>query len=88
MKYFVFSVYDSVANVYAPPFYMASPNVAVRAFALAANTPDSKMAQHSADFTLFQLGEFDDAVGIHHPCEPHINLGLAASFKKEIASAS
>lgn len=88
MKYLCFAMYDSVARVYTPPFYMASPNVAVRAFALAANTPDSKVGQHASDFTLFQLGEFDDETGIHTPESPHLNLGLASNFKKDLSHAS
>jgi len=88
MKYFCFAMYDSVARVYSPPFYMASSNVAIRAFALAANTPDSKVGLHPADFSLHQLGMFDDESGEHFQENPPLNLGLAANFKKDLANAS
>lgn len=81
-------MYDSVARVYSPPFYMASQNVAIRAFALAANTPDSKVGLHPSDYSLFQLGEFDDETAELTPCNPHINLGLAAALIKGPANAS
>lgn len=87
MKYFCFAIYDSVSRSFAPPFHMASPNVAVRAFALGVNSAESHLSKHPTDYTLFQIGTFDDETGIHLPQEPHVNLGLGASFKKEHQNA-
>jgi len=88
LKYLAFAMYDSVARVYTPPFYMATSNVAIRAFALTANLPDSKVGLHPSDFTLYELGVFDDESGIFTAHDPHINHGLAANYKKELANAS
>ncbi|WNK13517.1 MAG: nonstructural protein [Microvirus sp.] len=88
MRYPAFTMYDSVARVYTPPFFMASAAVAIRAFALAANTPDSKVGLSTSDFTLFEIGVFDDETGAMEPIGAMINHGLAASFKKEIPHAS
>ncbi|AXH75969.1 MAG: nonstructural protein [Microviridae sp.] len=81
-------MYDSVARAYSPPFYMVTSNVAIRAFALAANTPDSKVGLHASDFTLYELGVFDDESGQFTEHSPHVNHGLAINFKKELSNAS
>lgn len=87
MKTFVFSIYDSVGRVYSAPFYAPLQALAVRDFATLANADGSRIAAHSADFTLFQLGAFDDETGTFEIESPQINLGLATNFKKENSHA-
>lgn len=62
----VCSVFDSAAEVYsAPPMFVPSPGVAVRAFSDEVRREDKANAlnQHPADFVLFELGSFDDVEG-------------------------
>lgn len=82
MKLKVMACYDSKAGCYSTPFYTQTVNVALRAFADAANIPDHAMNKHPEDYTLFLLGEFDDETGIHTPCEPKL-LQNATNYKKE-----
>lgn len=56
----MFSVYDSKAKVYMQPFYMMNKGTAIRAFDQTCNDPKSQFHQYPEDFTLFEVGEFDD----------------------------
>jgi len=65
----MFSVYDSKAEAYMQPFFLNSRGLAIRSFTDLANDPKTSVYQYAADFTLFELGEFDDngAKIIQHP---------------------
>jgi len=76
----VFSVYDSKALLYSPPFYQPSTGGGVRAFADAVNDPQSMLFKHATDFVLFEIASFDDNKGLFFPVVPHINLGLGSDF--------
>lgn len=78
----IFSVYDSKANAYGSPFFMPNQAMALRSFAAAALDKNSGIGQFPTDFTLFEIGTFDDSGGLIQPIEPFINHGLAASFIK------
>lgn len=59
----VFSIHDSKAAAYAPPFFMARMELALRAFNDLAADTQSQINKHPEDYTLFLIGEFDDATG-------------------------
>lgn len=63
MKLQAFSIYDTKAVAYAPPFFMARPELALRAFRDLAQDPASQVSKHPEDYVLFLLGDFDDATG-------------------------
>lgn len=77
----VFSVYDSKALTFSHPHVQPNSDVAVRAFAQAANSPGNAISDHPDDYSLFQVGIFDDETGIISPVN-HVNHGLANSFIK------
>lgn len=79
MRKKVFSIYDAVALVYAPPFVMNEEGEAVRVFADMANQADNRIGQHATDYTLFYIGTYDDSTGVVTP-EDHKSLGIAASY--------
>jgi len=76
----IFSVYDSAAGAYLQPFFFASAGQAIRAFSDMANDPASSLHRHAADYTLFELGSWDDENAMLL-IEKHINLGKALEFK-------
>lgn len=83
MKILTYSVRDSKAERYISPFYAPTRAVAQRMFETAANTPGENFNAHSGDFTLFEIGTFDDETGILTPnANGHHNLGLAADYVK------
>lgn len=56
----IFSVYDSKAEAYLPPFMLPKVAMAQRTFGDTVNSSDSQMYLHPQDYTLFHLGEFDN----------------------------
>ncbi|AXL15285.1 nonstructural protein [Microviridae sp.] len=77
MKLLVFSVRDSKAEFYAPPFYARTVGEAVRIFADTANNPESALNHHPVDFVLYHVGSFDQETGRFTAQDP-IGYGAAA----------
>jgi hypothetical protein len=80
MKLNVYSVFDSKAGAYIPPFFMQNDGVARRAFGDAANDVNHKFCAHAEDYTLFRLGTFDDATGVIELEDTHLSLGVAIEY--------
>lgn len=76
----IFSVYDSKAEAYLPPFFVASKGAAIRMFSDACNDVGHNFFKHAEDYTLFELGEFDDLTGNIHVLKAHVCLGGALEF--------
>lgn len=81
----IFTVYDSKAECYLAPFTFKTVGEAVRSFSDTANDPNSMLFKHSSDFTLFQIGEFDDTTGMVEGLTRHIALGKAIDFNNKDA---
>jgi len=56
----IYSVYDSKAEAFLPPFFMRNAQMAIRAFAASVATEGSDFDRFSEDFALFELGSFSD----------------------------
>jgi hypothetical protein len=67
MKLSAFSVFDAAVGAFLPPFFMRSHLEAVRSFGEAVGNQEHQFAKHPKDYTLFHLGEFDDASGFLSP---------------------
>ena len=75
------SVYDTVAKVYAPPFYVNTVGEAVRSLANAVNDKNmGDLCKHPKDFILFEIGSWDDNTGLLTAVVPPERLGLASDF--------
>lgn len=59
----MFSVYDSPAKAYLPPFVADTEKVALRMFEAACRDSQHQFARFAEDYTLFLVGEFDDFTG-------------------------
>lgn len=81
MMLLVFTVHDAAVEAYLKPFFARSPGEAIRSFIEASNNPKSEIFQHSKDYTLFQIGTYDDTKGLIEPLIPHRPLGKAIDFK-------
>lgn len=57
----LFSIYDSKAEFYLPVFQMKSQGEAIRAFTQSAQKGQSDLALYPMDFTLVEIGTFDDS---------------------------
>lgn len=80
MKRLMFSVYDSKAEAYLPPFVANTEAVAIRMVAASTLDPNSDMHRFGADYTLFHIGEWDEDAGLVALNDAHINLGTALSI--------
>lgn len=86
MNQMVYTVYDSKTEAYLPPFFMKTKGQAIRAFTDTVNNRESQFWQHPADFTLFEIGEYNEASGELLNHDANIPLGMAIDFKAEEAN--
>lgn len=63
MIYEVFSVHDSKAEAFLPPFILPMQAQAIRVFENCINSDDHQFGVNPHDYTLFRLGNFDDSSG-------------------------
>lgn len=75
-----FTVYDSKAEAYLPPFFFTTTALAIRSFETAANQEEHDFHKYAADFTLFKIGNFDDHSGRIDSLDSFENLGTALTF--------
>jgi len=62
MKHKMFCIFDSAAKAYLIPFFLPESGMALRVFGDCINSSDHQFGKHPADYTLFELGSFDDSV--------------------------
>ena len=84
MKLEIFSVYDSIAKAFLPPFLMVNQAAAIRIFKACANSTDHQFGKFPTDYVLFHVGTFDDENARIESFQTCTNLGLAASFVEVI----
>jgi hypothetical protein len=85
MKLKVYSIFDSAAKAYVQPFYMHNDGLAIRAFMDNVNSKEeNNISKHPDQFTLFQIGEFDDTSGKIDSIDPK-SLGNGLEFKNDEA---
>lgn len=83
----IFTVFDSKAAAYLQPFYASTKGVAIRQFSDAVNDPGHQFARHGEDYTLFELGHFDDQNAQFHLHSTPLSIGVAVEFTKENTDA-
>ena len=80
----VYSVFDSKVKVFDPPFLMRNAAEALRSFSLAVNhhtNKDGKIATFPADYTLFEIGEWNDLSGSISMYEAKTSLATGLDVK-------
>jgi len=82
----MFSVYDSMANAYLQPFFSPARGLAIRSFSEAVNTSDHQFHKYAGDFTLFEIGEFDDEKGCCCTYEAYHRIGSGTEFLDTVVS--
>ncbi len=61
MKHQMFVIYDSKANAYLQPWFLTTEAQAQRVFNDCVNDADHNFGRHPEDYTLFNIGQFNDA---------------------------
>lgn len=63
MIHYLYTVHDSKAETFMPPFFVPSRGLAIRAFEDCINSDEHQFGKHPADYTLFEIGKFDTDTG-------------------------
>jgi hypothetical protein len=77
----IFTVYDSKAAAYMFPFQEQSVGAALRAFLDSLENEQHIFFKHSADFTLFHIGTFDNSTAKFDQFKTPISIGLGSELK-------
>ncbi|UDN67594.1 nonstructural protein [robinz microvirus RP_62] len=75
-----YSVFDTKALVYSPPFFQSAHGAAIRMFMDLANDVNTTIGRHPADYILFHVCQFDDQTGLSTAIEPRAHLADAISL--------
>lgn len=65
-----YTLHDSKALNYSPPFFQHNHGLAMRMLSDLVNDPNTSVGRHPADFKLYCVGQFDDAKGAMIPLDP------------------
>lgn len=76
----IFSVHDSKAQAYLPPFYMRNKGEALRAFETTVKDTNTQFNKYPQDYTLVELGTFDENTATIETWEKPIILENASAF--------
>ena len=79
----IFTVYDAKAEAYMQPFFMQSTGQALRSFEDTVNNPESIFNKHAEDFTIFEIGTFEDSNAFFQMHESKIPLGTAIEYVRQ-----
>lgn len=77
----MYTVYDSKSETYSSPTANPARGQAIRSFGDAVNTGSSVLSTHPEDFTLFEIGEFDDQTGLLKAYDAKISVANGADVK-------
>lgn len=81
----VFAIYDSAADYYLPTFTSRSVGEALRDFGSSAKDHNAgQLYSHPADFTLFEIGTYDNTSGIVTSHQAKTNHGTALEIRNRL----
>lgn len=81
----IFVVFDSKAEAWGKPFFLQSVGLAKRGFTEAANDASSEICKYAEDFSLWQLGTFDEQTGDLQRLPVPVSIELAINVKVPVA---
>jgi len=80
----MFTVYDSKAEAYMLPFFAKSTGEALRTFSDTCQDKSHIFAKHPEDFTLFELGTWDEQTSNFVVYESKKSLGIALEYAHDL----
>lgn len=80
----IYTVYDSKVEAYMKPFFARNKGDAMRGFMEACADPQHQFYKYPGDFTLLEMGDFDDLTGKIVPYVSLISLGNGLEFKTAV----
>lgn len=82
MKLKVFAIHDQAAEAYLQPFFMQTRGQAIRALTDTMKDESTTFNKHPQDYTLFEVGEYDDSTGSLIPHDRNVSLGNLVEYKE------
>lgn len=82
MKKKIYVVHDAKTETYGLPMFQHNRGHAIRSFSEQCNNPESLLYKYAEDFTLFEIGSYNEEKGILTPAQIHHPVGKALDFKK------
>ena len=79
----LYTVYDAISESYSPPMINRTRGEALRSFTDEVNNPNSQLFKHAEDYTLFEIGEWDNQTGRITPFDAPFPVGSAHEFKNQ-----
>lgn len=76
----IYTCFDEKARCHTRPFFYSEHGEAIRAFSDCANDPKHEIGRHPSDYTLKEIGTFDESTGIITPNPSPISHGTAVEF--------
>jgi len=80
MKLKSFSIFDAKSNLFSQPFHTHNKATAQRSFAEDVNTEGTAPNKHPTDYSLFEIGEYDNEKGLMTSLMAPIQVGLAVEY--------
>lgn len=77
----IFTVYDAKAEAYLSPFFLPTTGLALRGFADVANEPNHQFNKYPSDYTLNEIGTYEESTAQITMHANKINLGTALEHK-------
>lgn len=81
MKLAIYSIFDEAAGAYITPFFTTNQATAERSFAQAANDEQHLFHISAKDYTLFELGAFDQDSGTFTTLQAPRSVGNALQYR-------
>jgi len=78
----VFAIYDCKAKAFLTPFFARNSAIALRMFERGANEENTDFHRFAADYTLFEIGEWNETEGELLMYQAKVSLGVAIEFLK------
>ncbi len=76
----IFTCFDQKAKLYTRPFVYVQTPEALRSFSDCANDPTHDIGRHPSDYTLMEVGTFDESTGVVTSTSPAISHGTAVEY--------
>lgn len=77
----VYSIYDSKAKVFNPPFYQKNAGEAARSFTKIVNDQQGLINEFPEDYILMEIGTFNDETGLIEG-QAHLAVGTGTQYKR------
>lgn len=77
----IYTVFDSKSESHLPPVYFKTRGEALRGFLDAASNDQSTLSRYPGDFTIFEVGEFDELTCRFDLFDAKLSLGTILELK-------